>query len=220
MNPPSPRPLVYVVDDDAAVRDSAELLCETAGFEVRTFASAEDFLAGLRTPPQCVLLDVRMPGMSGLDLQVEMRRRGIVCPIVFLTAYGDIPTTVRAMKHGASDFLCKPVDGAVLVDTIREACGAGAPAATEATHATDIPQLTPREMQIMALVIDGRSSKQIGRMLGISFRTVDIHRSRIMHKTGAANVLELARLAPRLASAAAAAEDKRRNTRRGTSGTG
>lgn len=195
------RPLIHVVDDDPAVRDSIELLCETAGFAVRTFAGAASLLAALEERPDCILLDVRMPGMSGPELQSELLRRGVRCPVVFLTAYGDVPTTVSAMKQGARDFLCKPVDGTVLVETLREACRAGAGPAAADPRCDCVLRLTLRERQIMKRVIDGQSSKAIARALGISFRTVEIHRSHILHKTGAANVLDLARLGAACASA-------------------
>lgn len=193
-------PTVYVVDDDDAVRASVSLLLKTAGLAVETYDSAEAFLAGFRTErPGCLVLDMRMTGMSGFDLQDEIARRGILMPIVFLTAHGDIPMTVRAMKAGAMDFLTKPVDGAMLLDRIQAALARG-----RAQHEDEaarqqarerLSQLSEREQEILALAVAGYANKEIARQLGISFRTVETHRSHILLKTGAATLLELAQLA-------------------------
>ncbi len=184
---------VYVVDDDAAVRDALTLLLETAGLQAVACDSAETFLHAYRSGPAgCIVLDIRMPGMSGLDLQQVLRERGIGLPIVFLTAHGDIPTTVRAMKAGAMDFLTKPVDGRRLVEHVRAAIARSEQdVAREARMAT----LTEREREVLMLAVQGRPNKDIARELGISHRTVELHRSRILAKTGASSLLELARLA-------------------------
>lgn len=192
-------PTVFVVDDDAAVRDSVCLLLETAGLAVEAHDSAESFLAAL--DPQrygCLVLDMRMPGMGGLELQAELARRGALLPIIFLTAHGDIPMTVRAMKAGAADFLTKPVDGAELIERI-EAALVRARADRESEAARQeararLAALTEREQEILALAVAGCTNKDIARRLGISFRTVEVHRSHILLKTGAATLIELAQL--------------------------
>lgn len=193
-------PTVFVVDDDAAVRDSVSLLLKTAGLAVEAYDSAEAFLAAL--DPQrhgCLVLDMRMPGMSGFELQEELARRDIPMPIIFLTAHGDIPMTVRAIKAGAVDFLTKPVDGAALLDRIESALarvGAEREGESARQQARErLSQLTEREQEILALAISGCTNKEIARQLGISFRTVETHRSHILFKTGTATLLELAQLA-------------------------
>jgi FixJ family two-component response regulator len=192
-------PTVFVVDDDAAVRDSVCLLLETAGLAVEAHDSAESFLAAL--DPQrygCLVLDMRMPGMGGLELQAELARRGALLPIIFLTAHGDIPMTVRAMKAGAADFLTKPVDGAELIERIEAAlvrarADRDSQAARQEARAR-LAALTEREQEILALAVAGCTNKDIARRLGISFRTVEVHRSHILLKTGAATLIELAQL--------------------------
>lgn len=193
-------PKVFVVDDDAAVRDGVSLLLETAGLAAESYDSAESFLAAL-APEQagCLILDMHMPGMGGLDLQKELARRGVRLPIIFLTGHGDIPTTVRAMKAGAADFLTKPIDGALLLDRVQAALARNRKeredeAARQAMRAR-LEALTGREREILALAVAGYPNKEIARRLDISFRTVEVHRSRILLKTGAATLLELAQLA-------------------------
>jgi FixJ family two-component response regulator len=191
---------VFIVDDDEAVRDALSLLLRTAGYQVKTFESAQQFLSLYRRDWQgCAVLDVVMPNQSGLDLQKEMRARDIRMPVLFLTAHGNIPTAVRTIKAGAWDFLTKPVDGNVLINRIQEALDHQAQSEQSATSDRSFPErlrnLTEREREIMALMIEGLTSKEIARRLGISHRTVDIHRSHVMAKTGASNLLELARLA-------------------------
>lgn len=190
---------VFVVDDDAAVRDSLGLLLETAGIRVETCDSAEAFLqARLPDGPRCLVLDISMPGISGADLQAELGRRGIRLPIIFLTAHGDIPTTVRVMKAGAADFLTKPVDGARLLERVEAELARNRKereeeAAREAARAR-LNALTEREREVLALAVAGFTSKKIAQELGISFRTVEVHRSHILLKTGATTWFELARL--------------------------
>lgn len=190
--------LVHIVDDDRAVCDSLSLLCETAGLTAHCYCSPESFLAAIREGLQgCVVLDVRLPRMNGLQLHAELRRRGFALPIIYLTAHGDIPLTVRAMKLGAVDFLTKPVDGAAFVERVH-ALVRLEPAAEGflgRAAAERLAGLTAREREVMRLAAEGHSNKEIGKRLKISFRTVEIHRARIMKKTGCANLLELARLA-------------------------
>lgn len=191
---------VFIVDDDAAVRDALALLCDSDGLPAETFDSAEAFIAACRPEWQgCIVLDVRMPAMSGPELQDELSRRNISLPIIFLTAHGDIPTTVRAIKGGAVDFLTKPIDGAVLLQRIREAFGQSARTqeqkAANSSWRERFDALTEREREVMALAAAGHPNKEIARRLGISHRTVEIHRARVMRKLGAANLIELSRIA-------------------------
>lgn len=193
-------PTVFIVDDDAAVRDSLSLLCETAGLRVECFDSAQAFLAAYRLEqPGCLVLDVRMPGMSGSQLHEELARLGDPVPIIYLTAFGDIPMTVQAIKAGAMDFLTKPVDGALMVARIQAAIETDVAnrqrVAALAERCARLAQLTEREREIMAFAVAGDSNKAIAKRLGISHRTVEIHRSHILQKTGANGVLELAKLA-------------------------
>ena len=192
--------IVYIVDDDAAVRDSLGLLCETAGLRVECHASAESFLSAYR-PGQagCLVLDVRMGQMSGPELHAELVRRGSRLPVIYLTAHGDIPMTVRAMKAGAADFLTKPVDGAVLLDRVQAAlsrnCELLLLQENLAAQHQRLTLLTPREREVMLLALAGHPNKAIANRLGISHRTVEIHRSRILQKTGTTSMLELTRFA-------------------------
>jgi FixJ family two-component response regulator len=185
-----PPPLVYVVDDDAAVRDGMLLLMESAGLRAKGFESAEAFLDEYRQKtPGCLVLDVHMPEIDGLQLQSELARQSSQLPIIFLTGYGDIPTSVRAMKGGAFDFLTKPVNGKVLVQRVQHAVEL-----SEAAHRSEarLQTLTQREREILKLAVAGKPNKGIARELGISYRTVEVHRSRILLKTGASTLLELA----------------------------
>ena len=182
-------PTVFVVDDDIAVRDSLRLLFEAAGIAVECFADAGEYLAQL--DPQragCLLLDLRPPGMSGLALQAELRRRGAAIPIIFLTGHGDIPLSVRAIKAGAVDFLTKPTHGAMLIEKAREAMQ------RDVEQKTRLRSLTEREREILQHVIAGQSSKEIARLLGISHRTVEVHRAHLMQKLDAHSALELAEI--------------------------
>ncbi len=193
-------PTVFVVDDDPAVRDSLSLLLETEGLSVECHESAESFLAAYRDDrPGCLILDVRMHPMSGPELQAELVRAGSRLPIIFLTAHGDIPMTVRAMKAGARDFLTKPINGTELLDRVhavlrseRERQDGLEMLARERKR---LEELTQREHEVMMLALAGRANKAIAKQLGISYRTVEIHRSHILQKTGTANMLELAQLA-------------------------
>lgn len=187
---------VFVVDDDQAVRDGLRALLETSGYEVEASPSAEAFLAAFdASRPGCLVLDVRLPQMTGLELQAELARRGSTLPIVFLSAHGDIPMTVAAMRAGASDFLTKPVDGALLVEKVEAALRTGSAQAAGAQAAqARLGSLTEREREVMDLAVGGLTNKEIAQALGISHRTVEVHRGRVMQKTRAAHLLELAQL--------------------------
>lgn len=186
----SAQPKVYVVDDDAAVRNGLTAMFDAAGLPVEAFSSAKDFLAAYRPEwSGCLVLDVSMPDVSGPDLQAELNRRGAQMPIIFLTAHGDIPMTVTAIKAGAVDFLTKPADGAVLLKRVRAAL------ARSTQMAEGLAKLTEREREVMTRVAAGLASKEIARELAISHRTVEIHRARVMQKMKARSVLELADLA-------------------------
>lgn len=198
-------PTVFVVDDDEAVRDAIRLLLETKGMICQTYANAAAFLDALATEPQasrrchgCLVLDVRMPGPSGLDVQDELRKRGIDLPIIFITGYGDVASAVRAMKGGAMDFLSKPFDADALLALVRDALSLAAKrneanrrmASLRAKAAT----LSPRERDVFERVANGYANKVLAIELGISERTVEIHRSRVMKKMQAHNVAELVRM--------------------------
>ena len=192
-------PMVFIVDDDAAVRDSLVLLCESASLPVEAFDCAEPFLASYgpeRTG--CLILDVRMPGMTGPQLHEELQRRGCQLPVIYLTAHGDIPMTVRAIKAGAADFLTKPVAGALWVDRVQAALASDQEirqrAADLAAKRARFAALTEREREVMAFALAGECSKVTAKRLGISHRTVETYRSRILLKTGARSALELGKL--------------------------
>lgn len=192
-------PTVFLIDDSADVRESLTWLIGMSGFAVEAFSSAEAFLeAYSEEGPTCLILDLKMPGMSGTELQAELARRGIDVPIVFLTAYGDIPATVRAIRAGAVDFLTKPVEIPVLLDRIQAILAQEAQRyarkRAEREVAAGLATLTPREAEVASLLVTGRSNKEIARKLGISHRTVEAHRARVMDKTRAANLIQLASL--------------------------
>jgi FixJ family two-component response regulator len=193
-------PTIFVVDDDEAVRHSLQMLLTAQGFAVNTYASAQEFLdAPVDLDEGVLLLDVRMPGLGGLDLQSKLRARHDNLPIVFITAYGDVPLAVDAMKAGAVDFIEKPFTKAAILDSIGRALDLRAQARTEDRFATDakirFESLTPRERQVLEHVVGGRQSKTIAFDLGISVRTVENHRARIMGKMEAMSVSHLVRLA-------------------------
>lgn len=190
-------PTVFIVDDDPAIRDSLSLLLESHNLPAESHASAESFLAALDADcVGCLVLDVSMPGMSGPALQAELLRRDIHMPILFLTAHGDIPTSVGAMRAGADDFLTKPPDIGILLDRITQALHRSRAEheqriARRETYAR-LATLTPRESEILAMAVAGHANKHIARELDISFRTVEVHRSNILHKMAATTFLELA----------------------------
>jgi two-component system, LuxR family, response regulator FixJ len=192
-------PCVFIVDDDSAVRKSLSLVIENAGLTCQSFESAEDFLQYMNPDKRgCLLLDVNLSGLNGPELQDELNRREIHLPIMFLSAYGDIPMTVRAIKSGAVDFLTKPVPSKLLIERIRTVLEHDNQQSNKlkdkAVFRNLIDQLTFREKEILPLAIAGISNKEIAQQLGISYRTVETHRIRILGKTGTANFLELARL--------------------------
>ena len=191
---------VRVVDDDRAVRDSLKLLLHSVGLNAETYASAAEFLENDDPAiPGCVVLDVRMPGMSGLELQEFLVSRGSRLPIVFVTAHGDIPMAVQAVKAGAIDFIQKPFRDQELLDKIQQAIKEDARRRRESSEVAGILQrmdsLTPRERQVMDLVVGGHANKVIAIDLGISERTVEIHRARVMQKMEADSVPHLVQMA-------------------------
>lgn len=192
------RATVFVVDDDASVRKALARLIQAEGLNVKTYASAPEFLDQGQGPcegPNCLVLDVRMPGLSGLDLQVELANRNIETPIVFISGHGDIPTSVRAMKGGAVDFLTKPFKNKDLLGVIREAIRKGerlqASRAEKAEVQRRIETLTPREREVLGLVVKGLLNKQIAAELGAAEKTVKVHRGRVMEKMQVRSVAEL-----------------------------
>jgi FixJ family two-component response regulator len=195
-------PVVFVVDDDVSVRESLELLIGTAGWRAETFASAKDFLSRPRaTVPCCLVLDVRIPGLSGLDLQQQLTARTDM-PIIFITGYGDVPMTVRAMKAGAVEFLTKPFNDDVLLAAIRHAIDRSSAAQRQGSELSALRScydaLTPRERDVMRLVVSGLLNKQVGGELGISEITVKAHRGQVMRKMKADSLADLVRMAGRL----------------------
>lgn len=190
---------VYVVDDDDAVRSSLRLLLKSVGIPAVSFGSARDFLAAYDPDvPGCLVLDVRMPGMSGLELQEELNRIGAIIPVIFITGHGDIPMAVEAMQHGAFDFLQKPFRDQDLIDRVQRALVADAAnrKALDEGHqiAERFESLTPREREVLALVTQGKANKVMAGDLGVSQRTVEIHRARVMEKMGANSLAQLVRM--------------------------
>lgn len=191
---------VFIVDDDPAVRDSLSLMIEQEGIAVSAFDNAETFLNDAPAfSCGCAVIDIRMPGMDGLRLQDELAKRGTLLPIIFLTGHGDIPMSVRAIKAGAVDFLTKPVTRDKLLSSVRAAlllCEQRLAQAEKINQTLGrLSELTERERDVMTLAVLGHPNKEIARRLGISHRTVEIHKAKIMHKTGAVNLLDLARIA-------------------------
>ena len=196
-------PLVCVVDDDASVRKSLRRVLAASGYAVEEFASAVDFLARARSPrPCCLVLDVRMPGLSGLDLQTALAAAGRRLSIVFFTGHVDVPMTVQALKNGAVDLLTKPFGGKELLDAVQRAVAKDAEDRGKEARVAELSEratrLSPREMQVFALVVTGMLNKQIAGVLGVVEKTVKVHRARVMAKMQAGSVAELVRLADRL----------------------
>ncbi len=193
-------PIVFIVDDDDAVRQAVARLIRSVDIEVETFASAGEFLRHPRPDrPVCLVLDVRMPGLSGLDLQEELASADLEMPIIFITGYGSIPMSVRAMKAGAVDFLTKPFDDQDLLDAIHQAIDKAVRARCERAAISEVKRriavLTPREYEVFALVVTGMLNKQISSKLGVSEKTVKVHRAHVMHKMQAASFADLVRMA-------------------------
>ncbi len=191
---------VFVVDDDQAMRNSLKWLIESVGLTVRTYASADDFIKDYYPGRAgCLLLDVRMPGMSGLELQEQFLEQQIKIPIIIITGHGDVPMAVRAMKAGAVDFIEKPFNDELLLESIRNALikdvGQRTAQSARADIATRLVHLTPREHEVMEMVTSGRANKDIAKTLGVSSKTVEAHRARVMEKMQASSLAELVKMA-------------------------
>jgi len=192
-------PIVYVVDDDPAMRSSLRWLIESVGLVVHTCASAQEFLQTYHIgDPGCVVLDIRMPGMSGLDLQAELTERQMYIPVLIITGYAEVPLAVRAMKAGAFDFIEKPFSDQTLLDRIRAALAQDAVARRQRTTRQEVEArlrlLTGRERDVLEGVATGKSNKQIAAAIGLSPKTVEVHRSHVMEKLKADSLAELIRL--------------------------
>jgi FixJ family two-component response regulator len=192
-------PTVFVVDDDESVRSSLKFLLRSASLESRAFGSAQEFLETYDpAQPGCIVLDVRMPGMSGLELQQELNLRGAIIPVIFITGHGDVPMVVEAMQHGAHDFLQKPFKDEDLIERVRRALARDAKTRTALEEHRSIRarlhSLTPREREVLALMAQGKPNKIMAHELGVSQRTIEIHRARVMEKSGASSLAELVRM--------------------------
>ena len=194
---------VFIVDDDEAVRGALRLLMKSVGHDAKTFTSGDEFLASCSPGISgCLILDIRMPGMSGLELQGKLQKQGVNIPIIFITGHGDVPMAVQAMKHGALEFLQKPFREQELVDLVNQALEKNENSHKLALQRTEIEpriaKLTPRERQIMDMIVQGKANKVIAIDLGVSQRTVETHRTRIMRKMEAKSLAELVQMAVRL----------------------
>jgi FixJ family two-component response regulator len=197
------RPMVFVVDDDSSIRDSIERLLGTVGLPVKTFGSPFEFLAGDRPEkPSCLVLDVRLPGISGIDFQRELSKANIRIPIIFITAHGDVPMSVKAMKAGAVEFLIKPFHDQDLIDAVQTALEKDRLRRLYEEEIGELQRrlrtLTPRESEVFPLVISGRLNKQIAAEMNASEATVKVHRSQLMRKMEAKSLPDLVRLAQKL----------------------
>ena len=195
--------IVYVVDDDLSSRKSLELLLRASGFSVQAFASAKEFLAFRRLElPACLVLDVRMPGLTGLELQRELTRTGVRFPIIFMTGHGDIPMSVEAMKAGAVEFLTKPFRESEMLRSVAHAIELDRGAHRERLEMAELhrrhARLTPREREVMAKVVTGLLNKQVAAELGAAEKTIKAHRGRVMQKMEAGSLADLVRMSEKL----------------------
>jgi RNA polymerase sigma factor (sigma-70 family) len=198
--------MVFVIDDDDAVRAAVRLLLKSVGLPVTVFSSAQEFLPKYHPDqPGCLVVDVRMPGMSGLELQQQLNLRGATIPVIFITGHGDIPMAVEAIQHGAFDFLPKPFRDQDLIDRVQRALEKDAGSRREHARSDVIRQrldsLTPREREVLDLMVTGKPNKIMAADLGVSQRTIEIHRSRVMEKMQADSVAQLVRMTMDLSSA-------------------
>jgi FixJ family two-component response regulator len=192
-------PAVFVVDDDEGIRGSMKLLLKSVGLTASALASAQEFLASYdQSQPGCLVLDVRMPGMSGLELQQQLNLRGATLPVIFMTGHGDIPMAVEAMQHGAFDFLQKPFRDQDLIDRVQRALERDRENRLRLREKDNIRSLfatlTPREREVLELVTQGKANKVMAGDLGVSQRTIEIHRARVMEKMGANSLAQLVRM--------------------------
>ena len=192
-------PTVFIVDDDAGVRSSIRMLLRSIGIAATPLASAQEFLAAFNpAQPGCLVLDIRMPAMSGMDLQQQLNLRGATMPVIFITGHGDVPMAVEAMQHGAFDFLQKPFRDHDLIDRIQKALARDAEIRTALRKHDQIKEklesLTPREREVLALLAQGKQNKVMAGELGLSQRTVEIHRAHVMEKMEAGSVAQLVRM--------------------------
>jgi FixJ family two-component response regulator len=200
---PAGVPTVFIIDDDRGVRQSIQDLVESVGLHAESFATTQDFLGSQRADgPSCLVLDVRLPGMSGLDFQRNLAEKGIHIPVIFVTGHGDIPMTVHAMKSGAVEFLTKPFRDQDLLDAIQQALQRDRATREQQTEIENLRErygtLTAREREVMGLVVSGMLNKQIAAELGASETTVKMHRGRVMQKMRAGSVVELLRMADKI----------------------